>query len=149
MLVPPFMHILTAHMTHTSLFEVSKNKDLKRQVLYTTRHHVHAHSTSNLGVHPCMTAVYKFLLQPYCLPTSPYAIMHAALYLAEVVNAYMTDATLHDQAKTIETKKAYLRDNAKHVAALFSTLNQNASYPELDEIIGGLGNVLFRFFSIL
>ena len=146
MLVPPFMHILTAHMTHTSLFEVSKNKDLERQVLYTTRHHVHAHSTTNLGAHACIKSVYLFQMVPFCLPASDYTIMHAALYLAEVVNAYMTDATLHDQSKTIETKKAYLRDNAKHVATLFSTLNQNASYPELDEMIGGLGNVLFRFF---
>ena len=57
MFVPPFMHIFIAHMTHTSLFEVSKNKDLERQVLYTTRHHVHAHSITNLGAHPCMTTV--------------------------------------------------------------------------------------------
>ena len=146
MLVPPFMHIFTAHMTHTSLFEVSKNKDLLRQVLYTTRHHVHAHSTANLGAHACMKSVYLFQMVPFCLPTSDYTIIHAALFLADVVNAYMTDATLHDQSKTIETKKAYLRDNAKHVAAFLSTLNQNSSYPELDEMIGGLGNVLFRFF---
>lgn len=146
MLVPPFMHIFTAHMTHTSLFEVSKNKDLLRQVLYATRHHVHAHSTANLGAHACMKSVYLFQMAPFCLPVSDYTIMHAALFLADVVNAYMTDETLHDQSKTIETKKAYLRDNAKHVAAFLSTLNQNSSYPELNEMIGGLGNVLFRFF---
>ena len=146
MLVAPFMHIFTAHMTHTSLFDVSRNEDLHRQVLYITRHHVHNHSTSNLGAHACIQSVYQFQMVPQCLPTSPYTMMHAALYLAEVVNAYMTDATLHDKSKTIETRKAYLRDNAKHVAALFSTLNQNAYYPGLDEMIGGLGNVLFRFF---
>jgi len=73
--------------------------------------------------------------------------MHASLYLAEVVNAYLTDETLHDPSKSIESKKAYLRENTKDVAALFSTLNQNACYPGLDEMIAGLGNVLFVFFT--
>ena len=148
-LVPKFMHIFTAHKTHTSLFETSRNKELERQVLYITRHHVHNHFASNLGAHPCIKIVYKFQVQPQCLPTSSYTIMHASLYLAKVVNAYLTDETLHDPSKSIESKKAYLRENAKDVATLFSTLNQNEYYPGLDEMIAGLGNVLFRFFYIL
>ena len=56
---------------------------------------------------------------------------------------------LHDPLETTESKKAYLRENAKEVAALFSTLNQNACYPGLEDIIAGLGKFLLCFFYVL
>ena len=146
MMVPKLMHTFAAHKTHRSLVDISKDEELHRLVLYATRHHVHGHSASNLGAHPCMKIVYGFQMAPQVLPTSSHTIIHASLYLAEVVNAYLTDEDLNDPSKTIESKKAFLRDNAKDVAALFSTLNQNAYYPKFDDMIAGLGNVLFRFF---
>lgn len=142
MLVPKFMHVITAHKKHEFLIETPKNEVLHRQVLYAMRHHVHNHSASNLGAHPCMKMIYNFQTQPQCLPTSSHTVMHALLYLAEVVNAFLTDKALHDPLENIENKKAYLSDNVKYVAALFSTLNQNAFYPGLDNMVVGLGKSL-------
>ena len=146
MLFPKFMHIFTAHKTHTSLVDTSRNEELLRQIFYLVRYHIHNFSSANLGAHPCITIVYKFPLAPACLPTSPYAIMHACLYLAEIVNAYLIDETLHEPLETTEDKKAYLRENAKFVAALFSTMQQNAHYPGLEKMIAALGNFLLSYF---
>ena len=104
-----FMHIFTAHKTHQSLVETSRNEELLRQILYGVRHHIHNFSSANLGAHPCITHVYKFPLQPPCLPTSQYKILHASLYLAEVVNAYLIDGILSALLETTDNKKTCLR----------------------------------------
>ena len=149
MLVPMFMHILTAHKNHKSLVETAKdNEELHREVLYVMRHHVHNHSASNLNAHPCMKMIYNFQTDPPCLPTSDYTIMHASLYLAEIVNAYLSDADFQKPRNEVQDRQALLTENAKYVAALFSTLNQNSCYPGLDTMIRGLGNY-FLFFYIL
>ena len=137
-LVPKFMHIIPAHKNNESLIETSKNKVLQRQVLYAMGNHVHNHSASNLAAHPCIKIVYNFQTQPQCLPMSSQTVMHASFYLAEVVNAFLTDQALHDPLEDIENKKAYLSNNGKYVAALFSTLNQNTFYPGLDNMVAGL-----------
>ena len=110
------------------------------------RQYIHNFSSANLGAHPCIITVYTFPLQPTCLPTSPYAILHALLYLAEVVNAYLIDETLSATLETTKNKKAYLRKNANFIAALFSTMQQNAHYPGLEKMIATLGNFLLLFF---
>ena len=132
-LFPKFMHIFTAHKTHQSLVATSRNQELLRIILYGVRHHIHNFSSANLGAHPCITQVYQFPQQPACLPVSDYAILHASLYLTDVVNAYLIDEILSAPLETIENKKAHLRKNAKFIAALFSTMQQNAHYPGLEK----------------
>ena len=146
MLFPKFMHIFTAHLTHQSLVATSTNEELLRKILYGVRHHIHSFSSANLGAHSCISHVYKFPQQPPCLPTSDYAIVHASLFLTDVVNAYLIDEVLCDPSETIKNKKAYLRKNAKSIAALFSTMQQNAHYPGLEKMIAALGKFLLSFF---
>ena len=145
MLLPKFMHILTAHTTHRSLVETSRNEELLRLILYLVRHHVHSFSSANLGAHQCLTIVYKFPMAPACLPTSEYVMLHASLYLTEIINAYLIDETLSDPLETTENKKAYLRGNAKFVAALLSTMQHMAGYCGLENMIVTLGKFLLSF----
>ena len=75
MLFPKFMHIFTAHKTHQSLVETSRNEELLRKILYGVRHHIHSFSSANLGAHSCISHVYKFPQPPPCLPTSQCACL--------------------------------------------------------------------------
>ena len=140
LLLPKFMHILMAHKHSKSLVETGQDEEIHKLVLYAARHHVHNCSASNLSSHPCMNMIYNFQDTPLtCLATSSHAVIHASLYLTEIVNAALTDKSLTDPEEPTPSKLNKLANVAKDIASKFSTLNQDAHYPGLDKIIDGLG----------
>ena len=138
--LPKFIHILMAHKHSKSLVETGQDEEIHKLVLYAARHHVHNFSASNLSSHPCMNMIYNLENTPLtCLATSSHAVIHASLYLTEIVNAALTDKSLTDPEEPTPSKLNKLANVAKDIASKFSTLNQDAHYPGLDKIIDGLG----------
>merc|ERR1711949_75041 len=74
-----------------------------------------------------MSMIYNLEDTPLtCLATSSHAVIHASLYLTEIVNAGLTDKSLTDPEEPTPSKLNKLANVAKDIASKFSTLNQDA-----------------------
>ena len=138
--VPKFAHLLIAAQKNKPLVEVAKDEEVHRRLLYAMRHHVHNHSAANIAPHPCMTMIYNFPdSRNACLPTSAdHSVIHASLYLAEVVNAALTDKSLSNS----QTKELVLEEVAKELGNKLSSLSHRAGTADVGKITKGLGEHL-------
>ena len=100
-LAPKFAHLLIAAEKNKTLIEIAKDEEVHRHLLYAMRHHVHSYSAANIAPHPCMTMIYNFQDScNACLSTTVnHSVIHASLYLSEIVNTALTDKFLSDPPK--------------------------------------------------
>ena len=138
--VPKFAHLLIAAQKNKPLVEVAKDEEVHRRLLYAMRHHVHNHSAANIAPHPCMTMIYNFPdSRNACLPTSAdHSVIHASLYLTEVVNAALTDKFLSGSQR----KEQMLAEVAKELGDKLSSLSHCVGTADVGKITKGLGKHL-------
>ena len=104
------------------------------------RHHIHNYSAANIAPHPCMAMIYNFPDScNACLPTSAnQSVIHASLYLAEIINAALRDKFLSDSQR----KEQMLEAVAKELGDKLSSLSHRAGTADVGKITKGLGKHL-------
>ena len=141
-ILPLIMHVLFARQNNQTLEETAANVMVQNLVKYLMRHHVHNFGLQALLGHQIMSHGYDLNWKENLAASASYAILPASIYIAETINAALTNVVITG-SETLEQRRKRLQEETEMVVNIFYTMSNYSGYVGLPAILRSLGEKKF------
>ena len=136
--LPPIVHILFARQNNMTREETAANTELQNMVKYLLRHHVHNFGVTALHGHHVMKYGYGLNMHDNLASSPSLAILPASIFIAETINAALTNVVLSG-SEPLDERRKRLQKETEMVANMYYSMNRYSGYLGLPTIIRALG----------